>query len=173
MKRTRTQQGFALFVVIVLLAVVTAAVALSLDEAVSSIQNAGRTRASELIRAGLDHGLNVALNQLQQEDPASLADPTVDYDIFRYPSPGPSYVVPDLPYPATGDYQNNFRVRVGIRPGQRTRAPEGEDVTKAYGQIVEVQISVDTNGPSSFGLPPAEERVAVGVLIPRSSAHAQ
>jgi hypothetical protein len=166
------QSGFALFTVIVLLAVVTAAVALSLDEAVSSIQSAGRTRASELIRAGLDHGLNVALNQLQQEDPASIADPANDWDIFRYPSPGLSYF-PDLPYPSTGEYQNNFRVRVGIRPGQRTRAPEGEDVTKSYGQIVEVQISVDTNGTSGAGLPPAEERVAVGVLIPRSSAHAQ
>ncbi len=173
--RPRRTRGFALFAVIILLAVVTAAVALSLDEAVSSIHSAGRVRAAELIKGGLDDGLDVALDWLQAQDPYSLSSSANDWDIFK-PGGAGSEITDISPrdYAATGtDYANNFSVHIGLRPGQRTRAPEGEDVTKAYGQIVEIQLSVDTTGANGGSLPPAEERVAVGVLIPRAAAHAQ
>jgi hypothetical protein len=168
----RKSGGFALFAVIVLLALITAAVALSLDEAVSSIQAAGRARVSEMIRGGLDQGLDDAIDWLQAQDSATLAVPTEPYDIFGDPA---AIEIPGLSkdYPATGEFANNFHVHVGLRSGQRTRAPEGEDVTKAYGQIVEIQLSVDTTGATGTYLPQAEERVSVGVLIPRASAHAQ
>jgi hypothetical protein len=173
----RKRSGFALFAVIVLLALITAAVAMSLDEAVSSIQTAGRVRVAEMVKGGVDQGLDLAISWLQQQDPATLATGTDPNDIFADPlnpdidadndgTPGITQT-----YPTTGDYANSFRVRVGLASGQRTRAPEGEDVTKAYGQIVEIQLSVEP--VPGVSLPPAEERVSVGVLIPRVSAHAQ
>jgi hypothetical protein len=180
--RTKKNSGFALFAVIILLALITAAVALSLDEAVASIQAAGRVRVAEMIKGGLDHGLDRAMDWLQAQDSADVApDPTQPQPNDIFGNPGAAEIDADndgtpgitQDYPPTGDYANTFRVRVGMRAGQRTRAPEGEDVTKAYGQIVELQLSVDTTGASGGLLPPAEERVSVGVLIPRASAHAQ
>jgi hypothetical protein len=178
--RTKKNSGFALFAVIVLLALITAAVALSLDEAVASIQAAGRARVAETIKAGLDQGLDRAIEWLQAQDAADVApDPLAPLgqpnDIF---AGGAELDVdngggPGMDYPKTGDFIDAFHVRVGMRAGQRTRAPEGEDVTKAYGQIVEIQLSIDTRGPNGRSLPPAEERVSVGVLVPRASAHAQ
>lgn len=170
--RARERRGFALFAVIILLAVVTAAVALSLDEAVDSIQSAGRVRTAEIIRGALDQGLTGAMQRLQQEDPATLA--AGSWDIFNgdtqefYPAGGGT-----LSYPATGPYAGQYRVRVGLRVGQRTRPPEGEDVTASYGQIVEIQVSVDANGVNAGSNWPAEERVAVGVMLPRQAAQAQ
>ena len=180
MRRRKRRSGFALFAVIVLLAIITAAVAMALDEAVSSIQTAGRVRVAEMIKGGLDQGLDLAIAWLQEQDSATLANPAPEpNDIFNNPTAteidadndGLAGISQD--YPASGEYANAFRVRVGLKSGQRTRAPEGEDVTKAYGQIVELQISVDTTGAAGGSLPPAEERVSVGVLIPRASAHAQ
>jgi hypothetical protein len=177
--RTKKNSGFALFAVIVLLALITAAVAMSLDEAVASIQAAGRARVAETIKAGLDQGLDRAIEWLQAQDTADVSpDPNAPAgqpnDIF---AGGAELDVdggaPGMDYPKTGEFIDAFHVRVGMRAGQRTRAPEGEDVTKAYGQIVEIQLSIDTRGPNGGLLPPAEERVSVGVLLPRSSAHAQ
>jgi hypothetical protein len=175
--RTKKNSGFALFAVIVLLALITAAVALSLDEAVASIQAAGRARMAETIKAGLDNGLDQAIEWVQEQDTASLAtDPLVvqPNDIFAGQPEIPDFAG-GIAYPQTvgDDFERAFLVRVGMRAGQRTRPPEGEDVTKAYGQIVEIQLSIDTSGPNGGHLPPAEERVSVGLLIPRASAHAQ
>lgn len=171
-RRVRQQRGFALFAVIILLAIVTAAVALSLDEAVDSIQSAGRVRTAEIVRGALDQGLTLAMQRLQQEDPATLAEG--DWDIFGVPAPpGTKEFIPVMDYPPTGPYQGQYRVRVGLRPGQRTRPPEGEDVTASYGQIVEIQVSVDANGVNGGSNWPAEERVAVGVMLPRQAAQAQ
>lgn len=170
----RNARGFALFAVILLLAVMTAAVALSLDEAVDSIQNAGRVRSAEIIKAGLDEGVARALENLYEEDPATLVNPGNDWDIFKQAEPVNTIeYLPPYDYPPAGDHANEYRVRIGLRAGQRTRPPEGEDVTKAFGQIVEIQISLDANGTAGAGNPPAEERVAVGVLIPSKAAHAQ
>lgn len=172
MKRAaRTQRGFALFAIIILLALMTAAVALSLDQAVANIQSAGGVRASEMVKAGLDHGLDAAMDQLQQLDVRTLQNPPPEWDIFGHAEPvgvNPPFMAP-MPYPPSGPHQNQYRVRFGLRAGQRTRAPSGEDVNKSYGQIVEVQVGIEAIGA---GVPPAEERVSVGVLIPRREAHA-
>ncbi|MCK6552204.1 hypothetical protein L6R52_40615 [Myxococcota bacterium] len=169
-KRASTgSRGFALLAVIIILAMVTTAVAISLDEAVGSIQNAGRIRSTELIKGGLDHGLSSALETLATDDPARLADAANDWDIFDAPTPvGTREYVANQSYPDDGPFRGQYRVRVGLRPGQRARAPQGEDVRSSYGQIVEVQVSVEA---ANDALPPAEERVSVGVLIPRRSTY--
>lgn len=170
-RRRPKQRGFALFAIIILLALMTAAVALTLDDAVASIQNAGGVRASEMIKAGLEFGLDNAMIQLQQMDVATLANPPPEWDIFaRAENPGgPLVFIPPVLYPAAGPYAGQYRVRFGLRPGQRTRAPAGEDVNKAYGQVVELQVGIEAIGA---GIPPAEERVSVGILIPRQESHA-
>ena len=177
-QRPRRSRGFALFAIIILLALMTAAVALTLDEAVSSIQNAGGIRASEMIKAGLEHGLDSALVEVEQADVAQLANPPSQWDIFgraevvQPPSPPLNPVgefMSSVLYPAQGPYAGQYRVRFGMRPGQRARAPAGEDVNKSYGQIVELQVGIEAIGA---GIPPAEERVSVGILIPRQESHA-
>lgn len=165
-----SRRGFALFAIIILLALMTTAVALSLDRAVSNIQSAGGVRASEMIKAGLEHGLDAAMANLRERDIATLADPPPEWDIFAGPEPnGGDEFMPAVTYPPAGPYANQYRVRFGLRAGQRTRAPAGEDINKAYGQIVEVQVGIEAIG---MGIPPAEERVSVGVLIPRRDSHA-
>jgi hypothetical protein len=164
-----------LFAVIILLAVMTAAVALALDDAVESIQAAGGIRAKEMIRSGMNVGLDQAIERVKGEDVSVLSSPPPEWDIFQggIIDGNPNEFMPPMDYPVAGPYQNQFRVRFGLRPGQRTRAPAGEDVTKAYGQIVEVQIGIAANYTNaSVGIPPAEDRVSVGILIPRVESHA-
>lgn len=171
----RPQRGFALFAIIVLLALMTAAVALSLDEAVSSLQSAGGLRASEVVKSGLEFGLDTAMLEVQNKDVGTLANPPAAWDIFDHAEPAAAnpnpllQFLPPLNYPPTGPYAGQYRVRFGLRPGQRTRAPAGEDVNKAYGQIVELQLGIEAVG---VGMPPVEERVSVGVLIPRRESYA-
>lgn len=174
--RRRPPRGFALFAVIILLAVMTAAVALALDDAVESIQAAGGLRAKEMIRAGMNVGLDQAIEQVKAEDVSVLASPPDAWDIFEgtnVDGSDPNAFLNPINYPATGPYANQLRVRFGLRPGQRTRAPAGEDITKAYGQIVEVQIGIAANyTDANVGIPPAEDRISVGILIPRVESHA-
>lgn len=161
----RSQRGFALLAIVVLLAVISAAVAVALDEAVGSMQNAGRVRAAEMIKAGLDHGLNQAMDRIATEDPVTLVDPANDWDIFDNAVPvGSREFIGPLAYPPSGPWAGQYRVRVGLRPGQIARPPTGEDVRDTFGQVLEVQVSIEAVGD---GVPPAEERVTVGVLIPR------
>ena len=124
-KKAPRQSGFALFAVIVILALVSAAVALSLDEAVESIQAAGRIRNAEIVRAGLDHGLAQAVSQLQTMDLSDFRNGQ-DWDIFQQdqlnPPTAADMPVPNPAYPLVGDYQGTFRIRLGARVGQRTRA---------------------------------------------------
>ena len=170
-RRRAPQRGFALFAIIILLALMTAAVALTLADAGANIQNAGGVRASEMIKAGLEFGLDQAMVQLQQTDVATLANPPPQWDIFaRAERAGQALeFMPPVLYPTAGPYANQYRVRFGLRPGQRTRAPAGEDVNKSYGQVVELQVGIEAIG---VGIPPAEERVSVGILIPRQETHA-
>lgn len=169
----RREGGFALLAVIILIAVVSAAVAITLDEAVGSIQSSSRVRTAEMLKAGLDHGLSEALDQLATEDPIDIIERANDpnqankWDMFDENAPGAGYLqLP--PYPTTGPFTGQYQVRVGLKPGQIARPPTGEDVRSANGQVVEVQISVEAVGN---GLPPAEERVSVGVLVPRRSSY--
>lgn len=169
----RRKGGFALFVVVMLLGIVSAALAVTLDGSAESIRSAGLARGRELTKSGLEHGLHLGVTQLQQFDAGFLSNPVNDWDLFDPTGPVPvsagrDFIGPLL-YPPAGRFANMYRVRVGVRPGQRTRAPAGEDVRSAYGQTVELQIGVEANQP---GMPPAEERISVGVLMPRRSSHA-
>lgn len=169
--RRRRQRGFALFAIIILLALMTAAVALSLDQAVANIRSAGGVRAAAIIKAGLDHGLDLAMAEVNRLDIGTLANPPGTWDLFAGPNSAatPNPFLAPVTYPSQGPYANQYQVRFGLRPGQRTRATAGEDVNRGYGQIVEIQISIEAIGP---GVPPAEERVTVGVLVPRRESHA-
>ena len=172
-RRTRRGRGFALLVVVLVLAVLSAAVAVTLEESVDTIRSSGLARSRELVRSGLEHGLHLGVSQVQQMDAATLESPANDWDIFdaEHAIPvdlGRDFIGPFV-YPPAGPYTGQYRVRVGLRPALRTRAPPGEDVRHAYGQIVEVQVGVEAQ---AVGMPPAEERVSVGVLLPRSVSHA-
>lgn len=171
------QRGFALFAIIILMAIMTAAVALALDDAVVAVRNAGGVRASEMIKSGLDHGVNLAIVELQNADPSAFLDFPDQYDLFAGPTSATNATEMvdqmgnpmSFQYPADGPHRDQYLVRIGLRPGQRTRAPSGQDVNKAYGQIFEIQVGVAATGG---GVPPAEERVSVGVLLPRRISHA-
>lgn len=161
--RRPKSRGFALIAVILLVALMTTAVALVNEQLVSSLRGAGTVKASEMLKGALETGLDQAIDQALVRDVVQLAEQ--DFDIFNGAVPiaaGRDFVAP-FGYPNSGPYQGSFQVRIGLRPGQRTRPPAGEDVRKAYGQIVELQVSVQAAGNA----PPAEERAAVGVLIPR------
>jgi type II secretory pathway pseudopilin PulG len=161
------QDGFALLAVIVLIAIVSAAVAITLDEAVGSIQNAGRVRAAEMIKSALDHGVSMAMSEIEQTDPERLiemGDPTNQTGWAIFDQDTAQTFINEQRWPTEGPFANYYNVRVGLRSGQVTRAPSGEDARSGFGQIVEVQVSVQTADSS---LPPTEERVSVGVLIPR------
>ena len=168
--RTRCTQpqarGFALFVVVILLALMTAAAAVTLDDAVESIQNSSGIRASELVRAGLDAGLDQAMLQVVQTDAVEFIDVNADWDIFAGPLPDGTGTpfVPSFTYPTTGVFQDDYRVRIGVRPGQVAKAPAGEDVRHSYGHVLEIQLGVESIHPTA---PPVEERVTVGVVVPR------
>ncbi|MEM7678660.1 MAG: hypothetical protein AAF449_21985 [Myxococcota bacterium] len=170
-------RGFALFAVIVLMAVMTAAVAIALDDAVVSVRNSGSIRAAEMIKSGLDHDVNQAVAALLEMDPVDLLDQPDQFDIFAgdtavtlatelTPPASPAMV---FPYPNDGPYVGEYTVRVGLRPTQRARAPSGEDVNNSFGQIFEIQVGVAATGT---GIPPAEQRVAVGIMLPRTVSHA-
>lgn len=176
-QRRRGRRGFALFAVVVLMALMTAAVALALDDAVVSVRNSGGIRAAEMIQSGLDRGLNVAMLALQEADATALLDDPTRYDLFAGPTPLTSATELDVNgpalqflYPDSGPYRNQYTVRVGLRPGQRTRAPIGQSASRAFGQIFEIQVGVAATGN---GVPPAEQRVSVGVLVPRRISHAK
>ena len=176
-RRASNEGGFVLITVMLVLVVMVATVAVTLKEASSGIAAASNQRSKELVHAALDHGLDVALDQLQQTDPAILGDGSVNYDIFDRAAPGGEFAGNQcaeagadlcLMYPTVGPNQNSMIVRIGLRPGPRTRPPAGEDVNSSYGQIMEIQLSVRT---SRFGAE-AEERAVVGVQLPHQTSHA-
>lgn len=161
-RRRPQRRGFALFVVVLLLALMSAAIAVTMSESADNIRNAGIARTREEIKGGIERGLAAGLQYVQTLDPAHIEDPANDWDIFGAASP---VGVNDLITPIDA---GRYEIRIGLRPGQRARAPAGEDIRHSYGQVVELQVGVAAN---QVGMPPAEERVSVGLLIPRHSSH--
>jgi hypothetical protein len=155
-----------MFGVIVLLAIMSAAAALVLSEVVAGIESGGRVRSVEMIKSGVDHGVNAAISSLEQQDTALITDGT--WDIFAGPVASGTEFLPVLDYPPSGVHAGDYRVRVGLKRGQLTRPPEGEDVRNAYGQVYEVQVSVEA---VRVGIAPVEERASFGVLLPYESSH--
>jgi hypothetical protein len=169
MKRQRHERrGFVLIAVMLTVVVMVASVGLALKEVAAGFEESGGARSRELVMSAMQHGLNSALDELQVTDPAAIAAGNVDWDIFACPSGRvcAGYIL-EMTYPPSGAYQGDMTVRVGLRQGQRTRAPAGEDVRGTYGHIVEVQLSVqiDTVGNQ------AEERAVVGVRLPHVESH--
>lgn len=180
-----SEGGFALLIVVILLALMTAATALSLDNAVASLRTIAGTRASEMIKSAADFGVSEAIAQLQVDDVEVITDPALypgigganSFDIFNAAGAAlnPTPYIPPLTYPPasvvpTHPMVGDYGVRVGLRTAQRARPPAGEDVRTSYGQVVEVQVEVQSN---IAGVPPVQERVSVGVVIPRRQANAK
>ncbi len=200
--RREEQRGFALLVVVILLALMTAATALALDNAVASLKTHAGRRASEVIKSATDFGVAEAIAQLQVDDVEVINDPalypgvpggTDSFDIFNaaggnirsvpyfplagtlvYPptSAGPSVTAAfqSAGFASFNGIAGDYAVRIGLKPTQVARAPAGEDVRTTYGQVVEVQVAIDA---VVAGVPPVQERVSVGVLIPRKVANAK
>jgi hypothetical protein len=162
-------EGFALVVVMVLLALMTTAVATTLDSTVETIRTGGQIKASEMVKVGIEHGLNQAIAQVQASDPMAIMAAGNDWDIFNganvYTAGGDFMDAILFPPAGAGfDFSEEYRIRIGLRPSQRARAPSGEDATQSYGQVVEIQLAVEAIAPM---VPPSEERVTVGVVVPR------
>ncbi len=162
--------GFVMVVVLILLAVMVASVGVALKEASSGLREAGTMRSQESVHAALEHGLVQAMDRLQTVDPIVLANPTNNWDIFDRRRPvgnGSNEFVGPFAYPPPPDPNPTMEVRVGLRPGQRTRPPAGEDVVSTYGFIVEVQLAARASALGGA----AEERAAIGVRVPHVVSH--
>lgn len=169
-QRRSQRRGMALLAVIMLLSLMSFAVAITLERTASSVRDSGIVRSTEMLKGGMEIGFAQASDRIQETDIAGLLD--VDYDIF-YSAGAPVDFVPTFAYPTVGPTANDYAVRVGLRLGQRGRAVSGEDATKSHGQIVEVEVQIATNplDPEGARLVPAEERAVVGLLIPRANSH--
>lgn len=176
-RRRSSQKGFILLGVILVVAVLVAAVTLTLTGSSESLKETTSVKSAEISQAALNEGMSRALAQLGTMDPAVLYSGTpANNDIFTWDPVNPPVDFIDdgvapagFPYPPTGPYAGDVMVRVGMRPGQRTQAPAGEDVRNTYGYIIEVQLSAEMTG---FGTQ-AEERVAVGIQIPHEYSHSK
>jgi len=169
------EKGFILLGVIVIIAIITATVTLTLRQSTDGLQQAGGLRSAELTSTALEHGLDRALAQLQNTDVASLLTPPMNgtrsaWDIFDVENSGPGWLTAGrLPYPASGPYQNEIQVRVGLRMGQTTQAPPGENAVNGYGYVVELQLSAEMVGIGQA----AEQQVAIGVQVPQANSYAK
>ncbi len=177
-RRRPEQRGFVLLGVILVVAVIVATVTLSLEQSTSVLRQASGMRSAEMVSSALNHGLDAALGKLQRTDPASLIEaPAGQWDLFDPAAPGAEWVLDEdwaavngtRQFPATGPYAGEIDVLVGMRMGQLTQAPPGEDARSGYGYVVELQVSARAAG---FGRE-AEERVAVGVQVPHTRSYAK
>lgn len=170
--RQHRQRGFILLGVILVISVIVASVMLTLRTSSETLRQAAGVRSRELVSQALTHGLNAAMVELEGVDPVVFSDPvaTGTWDIFDNPMPGNGFVTGGVPnFPQSGPFNGLVNVRVGLRQGQLTQPPPGEDVRTSYGFIVELQLSADM-----FQTPnPAEERVAVGVQVPAEFSHSK
>jgi hypothetical protein len=189
MKRSKTapahpphaERGFALVTVLLIIALVAATVGLALREATTGLAEAGTSKSAEIVYADLNRGMSYVMQQFAQVDPFTLVDPTNRFDIFKSP-PDVPFISPNACLPpctqvtalggvvsAASPYA--IPITVGLRPGQKTEPPPGEDVRTAYGYILEVQLQADIDTAQSAGTAPAQERVTVGVRIPKVLSH--
>lgn len=189
MKRARrpivsgAERGFTLIAVLLILAVLLGGLLAVLHDAGIGMREFGSARSKEMVAGAMEYGLSEAMDVLQTTDPTQLidmlGDPTQDRDIFTswgnnsFICRNPAVLCTSrasYPYPPPGSgspYAGELAVRVGLKLGQRTRAPAGEDVNSAYGYIVEVELAVSrANSPAD-----AAERTTVGVRIPHVYSH--
>jgi hypothetical protein len=179
--RKSGEHGFALLTVLLIIALVAATASLALREATTGLAEAGTSKSAEIVYADLNRGMSYVMQQFGQIDPFTLVDPTNRFDIFKSPPDGPFISPNSCAAPCTQVTALNpavsaaspyaVPITVGLRPGQKTEPPPGEDVRTAYGYILEVQLQADIDTAQSSGTAPAQERVTVGVRIPKVLAH--
>jgi hypothetical protein len=183
----RTTRGFSLLAVLLILAVLVGGLMTVLHDAGLGLREHGQARSKEMIAGAMEHGLTEAMDALQVMDTNALvralaaagATGSGQWDIFAdwtnesfvcgTPAP-PCGGSGTLSYPPPGSgspYTGELAVRVGLRLGQKTSAPSGEDVNSAYGYVVEVQLAVSRAG--SFA--DTAERASVGIRIPTVYSH--
>lgn len=160
------ERGFALFAVVVMLLLMSAAVAIALDGALSSLQASSGARVAETVRGGLGAGLDQAIIQISQTDAVEFRSPQAAWDMD---DPAFAGFVGQFTYPpnATWTVPQQYSVRIGATPVQTTRSPPGEDVTNSYGAVIEVQIEVEVDSGANPAATPNGQRVNVGVVVPR------
>jgi hypothetical protein len=184
--RRKGARGFALLVIVLIVALLAATVTLALREATGGLAAAGNAKSAELVYADLGGGLSQAFATIAATDPSALVGVGETYDIFAacavatptchsgQPFQPGLYLQPQTTA-QTADSNSLYGIPVsmGLRPGQRTNVT-GEDARFAYGYVVEVQLQadVDQNDPRNGGAVPAQERVSVGVRIPMRQSHA-
>lgn len=160
--------------VMMIMGLVTAAVAMSMEDDPETIRAVASTRDQEMVTAGVEFGVAYAIDQLAHRPAAYFENLGSSHDIFGgspgaggCASSGTDCALFSIDFPLAGPDQGQYRIRIGFRPTQRGRPPAGTDVRTAYGQIIEFQISVENQSSSN----PIGEQVSVGYLIPRENRH--
>lgn len=167
----RNQRGIALLQTMLVITFVMMTMLITVRQSSEALKEGATARKQTLIQGAVETGINHAIDRLQQMDPARLAlMPPNEHDIFDNPG-GLEFVPGPITYPPTGDFANQIEIRVGMRPGQRTAPPPGEDVAAAFGIIVEIQVQV-TAPDGLFGTGTAEERLVIGLRLPHTAGGA-
>lgn len=185
-RRRQRQRGFSLLAVIIILAVLVGGLLAILHDAGAGMKQYSVARSRELVNGAMEFGLKEAMTALQRVDPSVLIAGSRngigngDWDIFANWGAARSFVCGDagplcnpatpqrqMIYPPSGPNQGELTIRVGMRLGQRTQPPAGEDVNGAYGYVVEILIAVSKNGDPSV----AGERAIYAVRVPHVVSH--
>jgi hypothetical protein len=168
-RRREGERGLALLQTMLVMTFVMMTMLITVRQSSEALREGAVARKQTLIQGAIEHGVDHAIDQLQQLDPATLATLSdTAHDIFG--GGGGDFVTPP-PYPPAGDFAGQIEVHVGMQRGQRTQPPPGEDVAAAFGIIVDLQIQV-TAPEGLFGSSAAEERVIIGVRVPHTKGGA-
>jgi len=176
MKMKRTERGFTLLTVLLVLVLVLTVLVTTLRESGEALTSAAFHRDRALMSAALDVAVAAGIDELSVLDGTRLIglgdvdDPAAPFDLFR--DWNALNFIPQMSYPPNsttiGETRNSMLIRVGAVRGQRVRPPPGEDVRTAYGAIVHLQVSVSANRP---GAPALEQRYEVGVRLPEPGSY--
>lgn len=183
MRMQRQRRGFTLVAVMIVLTVLAVTLSVTLKRSAQGLAEASRARTKELVLAAIDHGLGLALDRLQVMEATETSQLMDRFDYFEQPAAsgvkpgylGAPFAGPVL-YPPAGMYANAMQVTVGVVTGQKTLAPEGEDASKSFGVVMDVQIEVTLNPAGTIFQTNQgevmEQRAIIGVQIPHVVSHA-
>lgn len=163
------RRGLALLQTMLVITFVMMTMLITVRQSSEALREGATARKQMLIQGAIEHGVDYAIDRLQSMDPARLAMFAEGrHDIFDTSNWVVDFVDPPPPaFPPDGDFAGQIQVRVGLRPGQRTQPPPGEDVATAFGIIVDIQLII-TAPDGLLGSGIAEERIVVGVRIPHT-----
>lgn len=164
--RSAQQRGLALLQTMLVITFVMMTMLITVRQSGEALREGATARKLLLVQGAVEHGVDHAIDRLQQMDPAQIAAQPPDfYDIFENPAATDFVLAPT--YPPSGDFQDQITVRVGMRPGQRTQPPPGEDIASSFGIIVDIQVLI-TAPAGVLGSGSAEERIVVGLRVPHT-----